>query len=265
MSEAERIAEAAKVISKARLGRERLGLLPDVLRPRDLPESYRTQAEVHRRLAETPIGRRIGYKIGCTTKVMQDYLGLSHPCHAGVFAGVVHLSGVALNAGDYCRVGIECEIAVRLAHDLPPAATAFTREAVAPAVGAFMAAIEIVDDRYVDWRMTDALTLIADDYFAAGAVLGPPLVMSAVADPAALVGVTSINGREVGRGRGSDVMGHPLNALAWLANSLAGAGQRLRAGEIVLTGSLVETKWLARKDMASVTVDGLGTVTLSVV
>ena len=82
---------------------------------------------------------------------------------------------------------------------------------------------------------------------------------------AALVGVTVINGREVGRGQGSDVMGHPLNALAWLANSLASAGAHLRAGEIVLTGSLVETKWLARGDKASVTVEGLGTVTLSVV
>jgi len=60
-------------------------------------------------------------------------------------------------------------------------------------------------------------------------------------------------------------MGHPLNALAWLANSLAEAGTYLRAGEIVLTGSLVETKWLNRDDRASVTVSDLGTVTLSVV
>ena len=84
-------------------------------------------------------------------------------------------------------------------------------------------------------------------------------------DAAALIGTTEINGREVGRGQGSDVMGHPLNALAWLANSLAEAGAYLRAGEIVLTGSLVETKWLNRGDKASITVADLGTVTLSVV
>jgi 2-keto-4-pentenoate hydratase len=265
MNPAERIAAAASVIASARLARKRLDLLPEAIRPRDLGESYRTQAAVHERLSATRVGSRIGYKIGCTTKVMQDYLGLAHPCHAGLFAGVIHADGSALDIRDYCRIGIECEIAVRLASDLRPTATRFTRDSVASAVADYMTAIEIVDDRYVDWRKTDAPTLIADDYFAAGAVLGPPIAAAAVPDAAALVGVTVINGEEVGRGRGSDVMEHPLNALAWLGNSLADTGAHLKAGEIVLTGSLVETKWLAAGDRTSVTVEGLGTVTLSVV
>jgi 2-keto-4-pentenoate hydratase len=264
MSDAERIAYAVSAIVEARLSRERLDVLSDAVRPRNLVEAYRTQAALHDCLAATHIGSRIGYKIGCTTQVMQDYLGLPHPCHAGVFAGVVHQNGVRLAFGDFCHVGIECEIAVRIGSDLPTG-NLFTRESVEPAVAAYMTAIEIVDDRYLDWRKTDAPTLIADDYFAAGAVLGPPVAAAHIADAAGLVGVTEINGHEVGRGQGSDVMGHPLNALAWLANSLASAGAHLRAGEIVLTGSLVETKWLARGDKASVTVEGLGTVTLSVV
>jgi len=265
MSDADRVARAASAIAEARLRRQRLGVLPDSIRPRNLVESYRTQAAVHQRLAETHIDSRIGYKIGCTTQVMQDYLGLSHPCYAGVFAGVVYANGVSLTHGDFCHVGIECEIAVRIGADLPPDGNPFTGESVAPAVAAYMTAIEIVDDRYVDWRKTDAPTLIADDYFAAGAVLGPPVAAADIADAAGLVGATAINGHEVGRGQGSDVMGHPLNALAWLANSLASAGTHLKAGEIVLTGSLVETKWMARGDKASVTVEGLGTVTLSII
>jgi 2-oxo-3-hexenedioate decarboxylase/2-keto-4-pentenoate hydratase len=182
-----------------------------------------------------------------------------------LFAGVFHPNGAALALDDFRHVGIECEIAVRLELDLPFGGASFTRQTVEPAVAAYMTAIEIVDDRYVDWRKTDAATLIADDYFAAGAVLGPPIPARAVRDAAALHGTTVINGAEVGRGIGSDVMGHPLNALAWLANSLAEAGAHLGAGEIVLTGSLVETKWLKRGDHASVTVSDLGTVTLSVV
>jgi 2-oxo-3-hexenedioate decarboxylase/2-keto-4-pentenoate hydratase len=253
-----RIAGAADVI-------EPLAILPEAIRPRDLAESYATQAAVHDRLAATRIGKRIGYKIGCTTRVMQDYLGLPHPCHAGLFAGVIHADGARLRSRDYRRIGIECEIAVRLAADLPAQAGPFTRDAVAPAVAAYMAAIEIVDDRYVDWRATDAATLIADDYFAAGAVLGPAIPAGETGDIAGMTGTTSINGGEAGRGRGSDVMGHPLNALAWLANSLAAAGIFLKAGETVLTGSLVETRWLRAGDGASVTVAGLGTVTLDVV
>jgi 2-oxo-3-hexenedioate decarboxylase/2-keto-4-pentenoate hydratase len=219
---------------------------------------------VHGRLARTAVGPRIGYKIGCTTAVMQTYLGLDHPCLAGVFSGVVHKNGATIDFNRYCRVGIECEIAVRLATDLPPAKAPFSAEAVRPAVAAYMTAIEIVDDRYLDWRNTDAPTLIADDYFAAGCVLGPPVPAAQIADPSALTGTTTINGIEVGRGRGSDVMGHPLNALAWLANSLAARGRGLKRDEIVLTGSLVETKWLARGDRVTVAVSELGAVHLTV-
>jgi 2-keto-4-pentenoate hydratase len=65
---------------------------------------------------------------------------------------------------------------------------------------------------------------------------------------------------EVGRGIGADVLGHPLDALAWLANHLAARGPGLRAGEFVSTGSVVATKWMARGDDAMVEVEGLGTV-----
>ncbi len=193
---------------------------------------------------------------------MQQYLGIPSPCSAGVFAGGVHRSGVTLRFDDYRRIGVECEIAVRLGRDLPPDRAPFTVESVRDAVAACMAAIEIVDDRYEDWRSTDTPTLIADDFFAAGCVLGEPVADAL--DPAALVGTTTINGAEVGRGEGRDVMGHPLNALAWIASSLAVRGTHLREGEIVLLGSLVETKWLTRGDRVAIDVSRLGRVELAV-
>ena len=67
-----------------------------------------------------------------------------------------------------------------------------------------------------------------------------------------------INGREVGTGRGGDILGHPLNALAWLANGLAGRGRTLAAGEFVLLGSVVETKWVAAGDLVEIEIEGLG-------
>ena len=127
-----------------------------------------------------------------------------------------------------------------------------------------MTAIEIVDDRYENWRTIGTPTLIADDFFAAGAVLGPPVALDPPRSSAA-TGTTVINGAEVGRGRGADVMGNPLNALAWLANSLAARGEMLRRDEVVLLGSLVETRWLARGDHVAIAVSGLGEVTLSIV
>jgi 2-oxo-3-hexenedioate decarboxylase/2-keto-4-pentenoate hydratase len=195
---------------------------------------------------------------------MQTYLGIPSPCAGGVFAGGVHASGAVLPHGSFRRVGIECEIAVRLARDLVPGEAPFAAADVGPAIESFMAAIEIVDDRYVDWRKTDTPTLVADDFFAAGAVLGTPVPAAQAGDPAAFTGSTRINGEEVGRGRGRDVMGTPLNALAWLANSLAERGMVLKSGEIVLLGSLVETKWLAAGDHVRIAVAELGPVELTV-
>ena len=99
-------------------------------------------------LLRPQLGSLVGYKIGCTSKVMQDYLQIPHPCGGGVFERVVHASGVTLPASGYVRVGVECEIVVELAHDIAPADAPFTPARVANAVGAVMAGIEIVDDRY---------------------------------------------------------------------------------------------------------------------
>ena len=260
----ERISAAAHEISSARLSRTPLHVLPAPLKPRDEAEAYQAQEAVHAILAATAWGPVVGYKIGCTTPVMQQYLGIAHPCAGGVFAGHVHASGVTLTGSDYLRIGIECEIAVRLAEDLTPSEVPFRAEDVAKAAGSYMAAIEIVDDRYADWRRTDAPTLIADDFFAAGCVLGEPVVREAAPELSAVIGQTFIHGVEVGRGIGSDIMGHPHEALAWLANSLAGRGMLLRAGQIVLTGSLVQTVWLTPDDKVLVTVSGLGSVALDV-
>jgi 2-oxo-3-hexenedioate decarboxylase/2-keto-4-pentenoate hydratase len=177
-----------------------------------------------------------------------------------VFAKGVHNSGVSLRHGDFVRVGVECEIAVRLGRDLAASGTAFTADSIAPSIDAYHPAIEIVDDRYADWRTIGAPTLVADDFFAAGCVLGPPVSRSVAPDLLAVTGRAEINGAEVGRGTGADVLGHPHHALAWLANHLAGSGRQLRAGDIVLTGSLVQTVWLNAGDQVVMELSGLGAV-----
>jgi 2-keto-4-pentenoate hydratase len=192
--------------------------------------------------------------------VMQEYLAIPHPCGGSVFAKGVHPSGVSLSAGDFVRVGVECEIAVKLASDLAPSAAPFTADTVAQAIEAYLPAIEIVDDRYAGWQTLGAPTLVADDFFAAGCVLGKPVARSAAPDLLDVIGRAVINDLEVARGTGADVLGHPHNALAWLANHLAADGQGLRAGQIVLTGSLVKTVWLNAGARVVMDLSGLGRV-----
>src|SRR5437764_2059230 len=255
----DKILAAAKTIATARRSRAPLAALAPDIAPKDEAEGYRIQRALHDLLLPKA-GGVVGYKIGCTSAVMQQYLGIPHPCAGGVFAKAVHDSGVSLASDDFVRVGVECEIAVRLACDLSPSRAPFTVEAIAHAIEAYLPAIEIVDDRYDDWQRLGAPLLVADDFFAAGCVLGKPVARSAAPDLLAVVGCAFINGVEAGQGTGADVLGHPHRAVAWLANHVAATGKQLRAGEIVLTGSLVKTIWLDPGDRVVMELQGLGSV-----
>jgi 2-oxo-3-hexenedioate decarboxylase/2-keto-4-pentenoate hydratase len=247
---------AANRIAAVRRSRTPLEALEGAAAPLTEADGYRIQQAVHGLLADL-LGARMGYKIGCTSQVMQQYLDIPHPCRGGIFSQGIHDSGAVLRAGDFVRVGVECEIAVRLGRDVQ---APFAAQNLASAIDAYLPAIEIVDDRYADWSRLGAPTLVADDFFAAGCVLGRPVAPSRSRDPGAVEGRAMINGVEAGQGTGADVLGHPHRALAWLADHLALDGQQLRAGDIVLTGSLVRTLWLKAGDHAVMELSGLGMV-----
>jgi 2-oxo-3-hexenedioate decarboxylase/2-keto-4-pentenoate hydratase len=260
---AEEIAAAAETIAARRLGLTPLALAPP-LKPETEAEAYAIQDAAHRLLTASGEGPIVGRKIGCTTEVMQRYLGIPNPCAGGIFARHLHASGAELDPRRYLRVGIECEIALRLGRDLPAAGAPYGAAAAGAALDAVMAAVEIVDDRYAGWPTVGTPTLIAADFFGAGCVLGPPVAAAGAPPLETVAGEMLINGATVGRGSGADVLGHPFVALAWLANSLAARGAMLRAGDIVMSGSVVQTHWLEPGDRAAVVLAGLGRVELAI-
>lgn len=248
---------AAAILAGHRLRPGAFPGLPEALRPPDLAAARRLQDAVHERLSAR-LGPRIGWKIGCTTPVMQRFLGIPEPCEGGIFQASVQTSPGRFPAAAHHRIGVECEIAVRIGRDLPPGAHG--RDALEAAVEAVLPAIEVVDDRYADFAALGAPTLLADDFFQAGCVLGPPAADWRGLDLAALSGRMWVDGVEVGQGHGRDVLGHPLNALAWLAGTLARRGRGLQAGEIVLLGSLVQTQWLTPGARVAIEIEALGRV-----
>jgi 2-keto-4-pentenoate hydratase len=194
-------------------------------------------------------------------------VGFHAPFAGAILAQTVHQSPVTLSRTDYGRLGIECEIAVQLGTDLPAARAPYSRDQVADAVAAVVPAFELVDDREADYSQlaTLILTLIADNAWNAGIVLGSLVRDWRTIDLAAARGALAINGVMVGEGHGRDVMGHPFEALVWLVNTLAQRGKSLTRGMIVMTGSIVATKFVNPGDAATLSVDGLGEVRLSVV
>ena len=230
-----------------------------------IPDAYAVQAKYLELLAAVQ-GEVAGYKLAYTTATMQQQAGWHEPCAGALMATTIHHSPTTLKADAYRRLGMECEVAVQLAADLPPSGAPYTRESVAESVGAVMAAFEVIDMRLPEGMhgLDRTLTSVATNISNAGAVLGPPVTDWRNLDLATAKGTASINGVEVGSGYGADVMGHPFEPLAWLANKLAAEGRGLPAGTIVITGSIVPPKFLEKGDRAVVAVEGLGEATLTV-
>lgn len=255
--EASKIKAAAELLSDNRLGLERFVALPPELVPQDEGEAYAVQAAVNERL-EAAFGRRAGWKIGCTTATMQRYLGIPQPCIGEMFERFVIGSERELPRGCFVRPGVECEIAVELSGMPDP-------QDPGAAVAAVMASIEIVDDRFQDYRSLDVHTLIADDFFNAGCVLGEPVRNWHNLDLAGIGGGIWVNGTKFGAGRGADILGHPLNALAWIARRWRELGVEPEVGTVVTLGSLVQTVWVEHGDRIEIEIDGLGTAAVRLV
>ena len=230
-----------------------------------IDEAYAVQREYLKLLAEEQ-GRVAGYKLAYTTAAMQQQAGWTEPCAGVLMSTTIYQSPATLKSDAYRRLGFECEVAVRLDRELPPSGAPYTRDAVAETVGEVMAAFEVIDMRLPEGvhGLVRTLTSVATNISNAGAVLGPPIADWRSLDLAATKGVATVNGEEVGSGYGSDVMGHPFEPLAWLANKLAADGESLPAGTVIITGSIVPPKFLSSGDRAVVSIDGLGEAILNV-
>ena len=122
--------------------------------------------------------------------------------------------------------------------------------------------MEIVDDRAADYAGLDVLSLIADNSWQAGVVLGD--FVRPWPDLAGVEGVVSVDGKVADHGFGRDVLGHPFHSVAWLAGHLGEQGSVLRAGDIVMTGSLVTTRFPDRASAFRFEAAGLGAVELTI-
>jgi len=259
----DQIAEAVEIYRGMRLDLDKLDRMPQSCTPVNTEEAYEVQQELNLRLGELGLGLIGGYKIGCTSKVMQDYLKIDEPCSGGIYANTIFHERGERSHNAYSRPGVECEIAIGLAAPLGADGAPYDGQSVADMVDSVMAAIEIVDDRFVDYTKLPLPIMLADDFFNSGCVLGEPVKDWRKRDIATLRCEMFINGASVGIGFGGDVMSHPLNVLAWLANSMVARGRELRAGEFVLTGSSIQTYWCKPGDEVSVEIETLGTAEMS--
>jgi 2-keto-4-pentenoate hydratase len=204
-------------------------------------------------------GRAVrGHKVGLTSAVMQQQLGVDQPDFGHLLDGMIFSEPDVVPMSGLIQPRIEPEIAFVLGEDL--AGPGITVEDAARAVDYVVPALEVIDSRIVDWRITIADT-IADNASSAAVILGRSRYNLADVDlQHAKVSLTR-NGEVVGTGTTGDVMGNPLHALVWLANTLGLRGQSLRAGHVVLPGSCTASVTVDLGDVVSASFDTVGDVT----
>ncbi len=198
-----------------------------------------------------------GHKVGLTSRAMQKQLGVSEPDYGHLLADMFYLEHLPIPTGRFLQPRIEPEIAFVLKHPLKgPGVT--TADAI-NAVDYVRPALEIVDSRVRDWKISLIDTI--SDNASSGAVLGSSPTPLAAVD-LRLTGCTfHRNSQVVGTGSGGAVLGSPLNALVWLANTVGALGVTLEAGHVALPGAVTSLAPVEPGDTFTATFAGLGSVT----
>jgi 2-keto-4-pentenoate hydratase len=227
-------AELGAELRRARLSTTPVRALTDRFPEMTADEAYEIQRHVI--AADLSSGRRrVGHKIGLTSKVMQDQLGVSEPDFGVVLDDMVLESGVQLDPSRLIEPRLQAEIAVIMQHDLE--GPGVTLRAVARAVGYAVAAIEVIDSRIAAWHIKLPDT-IADNASSGLVVVNDvPSTMTAQELKDESVEL-QCDGVRVAAGTGAAILADPLVAVRYLANQLGRNGMKLAAGELVLAGAM---------------------------
>lgn len=233
--------------------------LRDGLAPTDADGAYAVQT-INTRFWEAQGRRIVGRKAGLTAKAVQVQLDVDQPDFGVLFEDMRVADGGTLDPAKGLQPKAEAEIAFVLGTGLPNADT--TVEQVAAAVARVHAAIEIVDSRIADWKITFADT-VADNGSSAFFVLADAGWPLAGLDLEGAAMEMTVNGAVVSTGVGAAALGNPLNAAAWLARTLAERGEPLKAGDILLAGALGPMVALTPGDHVEAKITGIGTASFA--
>ena len=204
----------------------------------------------------------VGWKIGLTSRTMQEQLGVDQPDHAPILSDWFVPEGEPIPIDALIQPRAEAEIAFEFAR--PLSGPGVTAADVLAATGGLRPAIEVIDSRIEDWRITLPDT-IADMASSARVIVGEPLTPADGLDLRRIGVALERNGKGVATGQGSAVLGDPAEAVAWAANTLGALGVTFEVGHIIMPGALHSSVPVARGDTFRAIFDRLGSVSVSFV
>ncbi|MGO9506963.1 MAG: 2-keto-4-pentenoate hydratase [Mycobacterium sp.] len=225
----------------------------------DVSQAYSVQRlNLTRRINQGGVLR--GHKIGLTSAPMQQLLGVSEPDFGYILDTMMLPNGAQVPMSSFCAPRVEPEVAFLLS--APLRGPGVSVDDVMAATEALAPALEIVDSRIADWRITLPDT-IADNASSGAVVLGNWVPITLAPPLPATTATLTVNNTLIDEGTGTAVMGDPAAAVAWLANALARYGTAIEPGQFIMSGSYTTASFVAAGDHATAVITGLGPVTVS--
>ena len=254
-------AELAELLEAAELEAHEVVKITDQYPDLTLGEAY----EICDLIRDNKLSRgikQVGFKMGLTSKAKMDQMGVNRPGFGYLFDYFAIPDGGEINTAELIHPKVEPEIAVVLKTALK--GPGCTIADVFAAIDFVLPAMEVIDSRYENFRF-DLVSVIADNSSSSRFVTGGQSATVDEIDMKTMGVVMEINGEVVALGAGAAVIGHPANAVAMLANSLAEKGEEVPAGSFIMTGALTAAHAVKSGDSVTVSYQGLGSISARVV
>lgn len=255
------VAGKARALYDARRTRTAIAPFTDEDPTLGMADGYAVQSELVR-LILADGDRIVGYKAGLTSKPMQRMLGVDRPDYGPVLGSTVFRDGDEVSVGAFIAPKLEAEIVVVIGEQLR--GPGVTLDDARAAVSGAAASMEIVDSRFVDWRIKLADTV--SDLASNGAMVMSDTVVPLADIDIRLIGmVLTRDGELVDTGAGAAALGNPLAVVAWLANTLGADGIALEPGHLIMTGALHAAVPMQAGEEYRAEFDRLGSVSARIV
>ena len=250
----------AEYLASARLGENSTSEIVDRFRPASLDQGYAAQAMLVDRLLARFGGFAAGYKVACTNRTTQELFNTRQPVYGRLLSCRIWNDPATLPSAEFQDLVVEAEFSFSMKSDVPPSTVPWTRYSIAEHVGAMTPSIEIVGHGFGDWSTYDAPTLAADNAVHQGWVRGTSTLAWNEFYLARQQVKLFSEGIVVRHGSGANVLGHPLEPVAWLANALPRQNLQLRADDWVTTGVATEIYPASRGETVRAEFGELGSV-----
>ena len=233
----DRMEEIAQFMLYQHKSQQNFQNLPQTLMPENFEEAYETQKIFQKNSGRGELG---GFKIALASKVQQELCGIDHPIAGGIFANEIKTSPAIFELENFHGLGLEFELAVTLSADLKPGMEPFDKDNIKQFIKSLSPAFELIIDRNADYSNINPLTMITDNAWCSGIVLGRELPNWEKLNLDIIRSQLLWNDEAPQNAMIKDA--NPLESLAWVSNLLISLGRTIPKDSIIITGSVIKTR-----------------------